>query len=114
VLETASPPTVYLPPEDVVLDQLRAMAGSSFCEWKGAARYWGLTRAPDAPPVAWSYPMPLPPFGPLRGWLSFYPGRVACFLDGERVRPQEGGFYGGWVTSAIVGPWKGAPGTTHW
>ena len=114
VLETASPPTIYLPPEDIVLDELRAVAGSSFCEWKGAASYWGLARAPGAPPVAWSYPEPLPRFAPLRGWLSFYPGRVACFLDGERVRPQEGGFYGGWVTNAIVGPWKGAPGTANW
>jgi uncharacterized protein (DUF427 family) len=114
LLETASPPTVYVPADDVALDRLRPAPGSSFCEWKGVASYWGLADAPDAPPVAWSYEDPTPRFAAIRGWIAFYPGRVACFLDGERVRPQEGGFYGGWVTDAIVGPWKGQRGTGHW
>lgn len=114
VLETASPPTVYLPPGDVVLEMLRLMPGSSFCEWKGAAVYWGLATTPGAPPVAWSYPDPTPRFAAIRDWLCFYPGRVACFMGGEPVRAQDGGYYGGWVTVEIVGPWKGQPGTGHW
>jgi len=114
VLETASPPTVYLPPEDVNMDLLQPIPGESFCEWKGAAAYWGLKTNPNQAAIGWSYPDPSAPFAILRDWLCFYPGRVACFIAGERVRPQEGGFYGGWVTDCIVGPWKGAPGRSHW
>ncbi len=112
VLETASPPTYYIPAEDVVADALVAVPGSSFCEWKGAARYWGLASGGEA--IAWSYPEPSERFLEIRDALGFYPGRVACFVDGERVRPQPGHFYGGWVTDDIVGPVKGEPGTGHW
>ncbi|MEL7451111.1 MAG: DUF427 domain-containing protein [Pseudomonadota bacterium] len=112
VLETASPPTFYLPPEDVHMDRLAAVGGQSFCEWKGAARYWALAGSDEA--VGWSYPQPSAAFAALRDYLSFYPGRVACFVDEERVRPQPGGFYGGWVTDEIAGPVKGEPGTGHW
>ncbi len=114
VLETASPPTVYVPPRDVDLSTLVAAPGSSHCEWKGAASYLALAAAPDGAPVAWRYANPKRAFSSIRDWLSFYPGRVECFIDGERVRPQHGGFYGGWVTDRIVGPWKGGPGTSHW
>ena len=114
VLETASPPTVYIPPADIDFTTLTAVGGSSVCEWKGAARYWALASEPGAPPVGWSYPQPRPAFAAIRDFLCFYPGRVACFLDTERVRPQEGGFYGGWVTDNIAGPWKGGPNTGHW
>jgi uncharacterized protein (DUF427 family) len=114
VLETASPPTFYIPPADIRMDLLVPVSGSSFCEWKGAAQYWGLAAAPGGPAVGWSYPAPKPAFAALSGWLCFYPGRIECAVDGERVRPQEGGFYGGWVTDSIVGPWKGAPGTGGW
>jgi uncharacterized protein (DUF427 family) len=114
VLETASPPTFYLPPEDVQRDRLVPVPGRSFCEWKGEAVYWALAAAPDAGPVAWSYPAPREPFAALRDRLAFYPGRVACRVDGERVRPQPGEFYGGWVTDDVVGPFKGEPGTGHW
>ena len=64
--------------------------------------------------MAWRYANPKWAFSAIRDWISFYPGRVECFIDGERVRPQDGGFYGGWVTDRIVGPWKGGPGTSHW
>jgi uncharacterized protein (DUF427 family) len=112
VLETASPPTVYLPPADVDMSHLVPAPGRSHCEWKGAASYFALT--PGGPAVAWHYPAPRPAFEPISGYLCFYPGRVDCFLGGERVSPQAGGFYGGWVTPDIVGPFKGDPGTGHW
>ena len=112
VLETASPPTFYLPPESLDADALETVGGASFCEWKGAARYWAL--AGQAEPVGWSYPSPSPAFLRLRDYVGFYPGRLRCFVDGERVRPQPGGFYGGWITDEIVGPVKGEPGTGHW
>ena len=113
VLETASPPTVYLRPDAVQQDLLVSVRQSSFCEWKGAASYWALAHAPDQA-VGWSYLQPGPRFREIAGWFSFYPARLRCVLDGERVRPQGGGFYGGWVTDAVVGPWKGEAGTGGW
>jgi len=110
VLETASPPTFYLPLTDICVDELRAAPGASWCEWKGRARYWSVGSAA----VAWSYDDPLPGFEALLGHVGFYPGRVACFVDGVRVIAQPGGFYAGWVTPEIVGPWKGAAGTEGW
>ncbi len=113
VLETASPPTFYVPPGDVAPGRLVVAPGSSWCEWKGQARYFALAAAPTRA-VAWSYPAPNPAFEGIRDWLAFYPDRVECRVDGERVLPQAGGFYGGWVTAEIVGPWKGEPGTGGW
>jgi uncharacterized protein (DUF427 family) len=115
VLETASPPTFYLPAEDVAMACLRPVPGSSFCEWKGSASYFSLASgSPQDPAVAWSYPRPSAAFARLSACLSFYPGRVRCLVDGEVVRPQPGGFYGGWITDDIVGPFKGEPGTGYW
>jgi uncharacterized protein (DUF427 family) len=113
VLETASPPTVYIPPDDIHFERLQRVRGSSFCEWKGEAGYWALTES-AATAVGWSYQSPSPAFADIHDWLCFYPGRVECYVDAERVRPQQGGFYGGWVTDNIVGPWKGEPNTGHW
>ena len=113
VLETASPPTFYLPAAAVVAGALVPAPGRSHCEWKGEARYWALAEAPDEP-VGWSYPAPFPEFAALRDHVAFYPGRVACYVDDERVRPQAGDFYGGWITDEIVGPFKGDPGTGGW
>ena len=115
VLETASPPTVYIPRDDVTMAYLAPAPGASMCEWKGAAQYWTVRVGPvvlDA--VGWSYDDPSPAFDAIRGHLSFYPGRIACFVDGVRVMPQPGGFYGGWVTPDIVGPFKGERGTSGW
>jgi uncharacterized protein (DUF427 family) len=115
VLETGSPPTFYLPPEDVDLTLLVPVRATSYCEWKGRARYWALaSSAGSGEAVAWSYPEPTPAFAPIAGWMSFYPGRVRCLVGGELVRPQAGGYYGGWVTDEIVGPWKGESGTSTW
>ncbi|MGD8477315.1 MAG: DUF427 domain-containing protein [Burkholderiales bacterium] len=114
VMETASPPGFYIPEQDIDWDKLTPAPGSSVCEWKGVAKYWRLASQPDGKAVAWSYPEPIAAFGVLRGYVSFYPGRVDCYVDGEKVRPQPGEFYGGWVTDDIVGPFKGAPDTRHW
>jgi uncharacterized protein (DUF427 family) len=111
--ETASPPTFYIPPADVALDRLVPVAGSSVCEWKGAAAYLALAGAPDMP-VAWRYPRPRPRFDAIRDYVAFYPGRIACFVAGERALPQPGRFYGGWITADVAGPFKGEPGTGHW
>lgn len=117
VLETSHPPTYYFPPEDVdpsVLTPSRSRA--THCEWKGAARYFDL-RVGDRTVVsaAWCYPEPTPGFLPIRDHVCFYPSKVdACFVDDEQVRAQEGDFYGGWVTSWIVGPFKGGPGSWGW
>ena len=113
VLETASPPTFYLPPSSVDESLLVAAEGTSFCEWKGAARYFALASDPETP-IAWCYPHPSSAFSEIRNYLSFYPGRVACFVDDERVQPQAGGVYGGWITTDVVGPFKGDPGTLGW
>jgi len=116
VCETASPPTYYLPPEDVATELLVPSRRRSLCEWKGRARYYGL-RVGDrtSEDAAWCYPDPLSAFEPLRDHLAFYPGRVdACFVGDMRVRPQAGDFYGGWITPDVVGPFKGEPGSEGW
>jgi uncharacterized protein (DUF427 family) len=112
VLETFHPPTFYLPPEAFDLSLLRPAGGRSFCEWKGVARYFDVV-APEGrtlPRVVWQYPDPTPAFAALAGWYSLYPGAMeGCWLDGEAVTPQPGGFYGGWITPDLEGPFKGDP-----
>jgi len=114
ILETAGAPTYYLPPDDVIQARLIQIAGQSFCEWKGQADYWALVDDPDKQAVAWSYPEPFDAFLPITDFFAFYPGLIGCYLNEERVQPQPGGFYGGWVTSEVVGPFKGEPGTSNW
>ena len=123
VLETSHPPSWYLPPEDVRKEWLRPVSGpGSICEWKGPARYLDVVvpegegrRGGVAPGAAWSYPAPTPAFAPIAGYLAFYPAAMdECLVDGERVRPQDGGFYGGWITSDVTGPFKGGPGSMGW
>ncbi|MDX1675411.1 MAG: DUF427 domain-containing protein [Longimicrobiales bacterium] len=116
VLETAGAPVYYFPPEDVRLDLLEESGRTSFCEWKGRARYWSLVTGDErVPDVAWTYPDPVPAFRSIAGWLAFYVGKVdTARVGGVRVEPQPGGFYGGWVTPDIVGPIKGEPGSAGW
>ena len=116
VLETYHPPVWYLPPEAFRPGVLRPAAGSSFCEWKGAARYWTLAQGDrEAARAGWSYPEPTTAFLPIRDHVAVYAGPMdGCFVDNERVRPQPGGFYGGWITDELVGPFKGGPGTMGW
>ncbi len=117
VLETSHPPVFYIPAADVQMDWLMPSEGpSTFCEWKGRAMYWDLCLPGEKiARVAWSYPDPSQRYADLRDHLAFYPGKVdACFVDGEQVQSQPGDFYGGWITSKIVGPFKGGPGTWGW
>jgi len=114
VLETAGPPTYYIPEQDIDWQQLLQISHRSFCEWKGQATYFALLNEPSAEPVAWLYADPSPAYRALHRHASFYPGRVECFVNGEQVVPQPGEFYGGWITSRVVGPFKGEPGTSHW
>jgi uncharacterized protein (DUF427 family) len=116
VLETSHPPVYYIPPEDIAQPCLQPAGGSSWCEFKGQAKYWSLNvgsqRAENA---AWSYPSPSPAFAEIAGYLAFYASHVdECWVDDERVQPQQGDFYGGWITSRIVGPFKGGAGTRGW
>lgn len=115
ILETASPPTFYIPIEDVVPGVLEPAAGASYCEWKGRARYWSVRAGGRViERAAWSYPEPLPGFEAIGRSVAFYASTLECAVDGERVRPQPGGFYGGWITGDVVGPFKGEPGTLGW
>lgn len=116
VLETSHPPVYYLPPQDVRMALLQPAPGRSWCEFKGSARYWSVEAdGRSAERCAWSYPEPTPAYAPIADHLAFYASRVdACFVGEERVQPQPGDFYGGWVTARIVGPFKGAPGTRGW
>ena len=116
VLETSHPPVWYLPREDWLAGSLQPAQGSSYCEWKGVASYLdvvgGGRRAEQA---AWTYLDPVPEFAVLQRAVAVYPAQMdSCSVDGEPALPQEGGFYGGWVTSDVVGPFKGAPGSRGW
>ncbi|MFD2562332.1 DUF427 domain-containing protein [Aquimarina rubra] len=114
VLETASPPTYYIPKGDVQMAMLTSIRSkTSLCEWKGNAVYWTLKTGIDRP-VAWSYPNPFPEFEVLKDHIAFYPQHLECYIDGEQVTPQSSEFYAGWITSDLVGPFKGEPGTGHW
>jgi len=139
VLETSQPPAYYLPPADVAMELLVPAELRTFCEWKGVASYLDLVIRSDSDPAgrndadpadplasagaqatrveaaAWRYPDPNPAFVAIRDHVAFYPQKVdACFVDGERVEPNDGGFYGGWISSWVVGPFKGGPGTMGW
>jgi uncharacterized protein (DUF427 family) len=127
LLETSHPPTWYLPRADVDATWVVDVGGGSFCEWKGQARYFDVLGTPRAGAgahgdserrlahAAWSYPAVIDDaYREIAGALAFYATSLTCLVDGEQVRPQPGGFYGGWITREIVGPWKGEPGTSGW
>ena len=116
VLETSHPPTYYLPVDDFQPGALLATEGSSWCEFKGRATYFDVHGADAvAPRAAWTYPTPSPGFERIAGYVAVMPGAMQrCTVDGEVVRAQEGGFYGGWITARVVGPFKGGPGSWGW
>ena len=116
VLETSHPPGYYLPHGDFLPGVLTPASGSSVCEFKGRASYWTLSAGGvTVPSAAWSYEWPTPEFAPIAGHVSLYAGRMEkVTVDGEAVVPQPGEFYGGWITSEIVGPFKGIPGSWGW
>ena len=114
VCETFHPPTIYLPAECFTAGCLHPANGrSSFCEWKGIASYWDLSCCDGSQRrqrAAWSYPQPSAAFADVAGWISLYPAQTdGCWLEGERVEPQPGQFYGGWISSWTIGPFKGDP-----
>jgi uncharacterized protein (DUF427 family) len=116
VLETASPPVFYIPREDVHTEYLAPSRTRTICEWKGTANYWSIRVGNQVvADVAWSYEHPSRGFEAIRGYLAFYAAKVdACYVGDQRVTPQKGGFYGGWITPDVVGPFKGEPGTEGW
>lgn len=122
VLETSHPPTYYLPLADAAEGPFRPAAGSSWCEFKGMAGYLDVVGGPGpdgaprvAPSAAWTYPDPTAGYEALAGHVALYPDRMDhVTVDGETVRGQDGGFYGGWVTQRVVGPFKGVPGSRFW
>lgn len=115
LLETASPPTFYVPPDDVRTASLKMATGASRCEWKGEASYWSvILPGQRLKAVAWSYDDPLPGYERIRGYFAFYPAALECSVDAVPVVAQPGRLYGGWVTPEIVGPFKGEPGSEGW
>ena len=116
VLETSHPPVYYLPRDAFTCAVIASGRGRSFCEWKGSAAYWSFESGGRvAADCAWSYPDPAPAFAAIRDYLAVYPAMMdRCTVDGEAAASQPGGFYGGWITSNLAGPFKGAPGTLHW
>ena len=116
VLETSHPPAYYLPPEDVMMEFLVPSCHTSFCEYKGTAHYYSLmVDGVKRENVAWYYPQPSPGYEEIAGYIAFYAWAFdEVTVDGEQVTPQPGHFYGGWITSEIVGPFKGSPGTLGW
>jgi uncharacterized protein (DUF427 family) len=116
VLETSHPPVYYIPPEDIQQQYLIASPRTTFCEWKGQGNYYTVSVGEkQAPEVAWYYPNPTPAFAAIANYVAFYAAPMdACYVDGEKVTPQPGNFYGGWITQEIVGPFKGEEGSWGW
>ena len=116
VLETSHPPVYYIPPDEIRMEVLRPVAGSSWCEWKGQASYYDVVVGDRViPRAAWYYLEPSPSYEGIRSYVAFYPSKMdQCTVNGEQVVAQDGDFYGGWITSDIVGPFKGGPGTRGW
>lgn len=116
VLETSHPPVYYFPAHCIATGVLKPVSGSSMCEWKGRADYFDVeTNGEVAPRAAWSYAAPAEAFAPIAGFVAFYAGPMdRCSVGGVIVTPQPGGFYGGWITPDVLGPFKGEPGSQGW
>ena len=110
VIETASAPTYYIPPDDVRVE-VELSGKESFCEWKGVGESINVLGQRSA---GWRYVRVFEEFSPIANWVSFYPSKVDCFIGEEKVRPQSGGFYGGWVTDMLSGPIKGGANSGGW
>ena len=122
-LETSHPPTWYMPPDDMRMEWLVPLPGvGSVCEWKGPATYFDIVvpasggiAGKTARRAAWAYPRPTPAFAAIAGYVAVYPALMdRCTVDGAIAQPQEGGFYGGWITPDVVGPFKGGAGSSGW
>lgn len=116
VLETSHPPSYYIPQEDIKMEFFKALPRKTFCEYKGTASYWTLNvKGKEAISSAWSYLAPSKGYEAIKDHLAFYPGKMdVCYVGEEKVKPQAGDFYGGWITSDVVGPFKGEAGTHGW
>lgn len=116
VLETSHPPVYYLPIAAFPNGVLTPVDGTSFCEYKGEAHYFDVVAGGvTVSRAAWTYPQPTAGFEALASRVALYPSQMdSCALDGELVTSQAGDFYGGWITSDIIGPFKGDPGTSGW
>ena len=116
MLETSHPPTYYLPLEAFDDGVLVAVSGSTHCEFKGRADYFDVVVGDKvARRAAWHYTKPDRKYADIVDHVALMPSLMdACYVDGELVVPQEGQFYGGWITSKVSGPFKGAPGTMGW
>ena len=116
ILETSHPPAYYIPQEDIEMQYLTPTSRQTFCEFKGRASYWTISvEGQVAENAAWSYENPAPGFEAVKSYICFYANRVdAAYVDEEKVTPQAGDFYGGWITADVVGPFKGGPGTRGW
>ncbi|MCB0164689.1 MAG: DUF427 domain-containing protein [Anaerolineae bacterium] len=116
VLETSHPPVYYIPPEDIQMVYLTPTNRSTVCEWKGRAHYYTIKMTnKKTANAAWFYPTPPPEYSSIKNYVAFYPSLMdACYVGDEPVKAQPGDFYGGWITSNIVGPFKGELGTWGW
>jgi uncharacterized protein (DUF427 family) len=115
VLETSHPPVHYIHPDNINWEYIRKATKTTFCEYKGLAAHYTV-EVSDLKVVngAWYYPAPTSGYLEIKGYVAFYPGKFECYINGERAKAQHGDFYGGWITSDVVGPFKGEPGTLHW
>ena len=116
VLETSHPPVYYISPEDIKMEYLLPSSRTTFCEFKGQASYYTITvNGKSVPNGAWYYPHPSQGYESLANYVAFYPGKMdACYVNDEKVQAQQGDFYGGWITSKVIGPFKGGQGTSGW
>jgi uncharacterized protein (DUF427 family) len=116
LLETSHPPTYYIPPADIAMEYLQPSTRHTFCEWKGNGSYYSVIVGDKTlVDVGWFYPNPTGEFSAIRDYVAFYAGPMdACYVAGEKATPQPGGFYGGWVTADLAGPFKGIPGSMGW
>nr|WP_218031790.1 DUF427 domain-containing protein [Dictyobacter kobayashii] len=116
ILETSHPPVYYIPPEDVRMEYFMPTHKHSYCEWKGEASYYTISvEGKTISNGAWYYPHPTPGYEAITNYIAVYPSQMdACYVNGEKIQPQEGDFYGGWITSDIVGPFKGGRGSFGW
>jgi uncharacterized protein (DUF427 family) len=116
VLETSHPPVFYIPPGDIQMNFLKKSSLTSWCEFKGNAHYYTVSvNEKEAENAGWYYPDPAPDFAAINNHVAFYPGLMdKCEVNGEKVKAQDGDFYGGWITDNIVGPFKGEAGTRGW
>ena len=116
ILETSHPPVYYLPPEDVKMGYFTPTSRTTYCEFKGAASYYTIQVGDKTlSNGAWYYRKPTKGYESITNYIALYPSQMdACYVDDEQVQPQQGDFYGGWITKSIVGPFKGGPGTYGW